>query len=84
MDPKFYRKYVITSKQGVPILYVKLTKALYGMLCSAMLFYKNIRIHLEEIGLKINPYDPCVANMTINSSHMNVFWHVDDLKVSHK
>ena len=50
VDPKLYRKYVIKSKQGVPMLYVKLTKALYGMLRSAMLFYKNIRSHLEEIG----------------------------------
>ena len=38
MDPKFYQKYVITSKQGVPILYVKLTKVLYGILRRAMMF----------------------------------------------
>ena len=38
VDPKLYRKYVITSKQGGPMLYVKLTKALYVIMCSAMLF----------------------------------------------
>ena len=30
VDPKLYRKYVITSKQRVPMLYVKLIKDLYG------------------------------------------------------
>ena len=84
VDPKLYRKYVITSKQVVPMLYVKLTKALYGMLRSAMVLKKNLRIHLEEIGFEINPYDTCVANMTINSYQMTVCWHIYDLKVSPK
>ena len=84
VNPKLYIKYVITSKQGVSMLYVKLTKALYGILRSAMLFYKKLRIHLEEIGFEINPYYSCVANMTINSSQITVCWHFDDLKVSHK
>ena len=38
VDPSLYRKYVITVNQGVPMLYVKLTKSLYGILRSAMLF----------------------------------------------
>ena len=37
-DPKLYRKYVTTSKQGVTMLYAKLTNTLYGILRSAMLF----------------------------------------------
>ena len=28
VDPKLYRKYVITSSKGIPMLYVKLSKAL--------------------------------------------------------
>ena len=43
--PSLYRKYVINSKQGGPMLYIKRTKALYGMLISAMLFYKKLRGH---------------------------------------
>ena len=38
LDPKLYQKYVITSKQGMPILYVKPTKVIYEMLRSTMLF----------------------------------------------
>ena len=44
VDPKLHRKYVITLKQGVPMLYAKLTKALYGMLISMVLFYKKLII----------------------------------------
>ena len=84
VDPKLCKKYVITLNQGVTMIYVKQTKALYGMLSSTMLFYKKLRRHLEEIGSEINPYDTCVANMTINNYQMNFCWLVDDLKVSHK
>ena len=72
VDPKLYRKYVITSKQGGPMLYVKLTKDFYGMLFIAMIFYKNLRRYLEVIGFRVNPYYPCVANMTISSYQMTV------------
>ena len=83
VDPSLYRKYIITSKQGVSMLYVKLTKDLYGMLRSAMLFYKKLRGHLEGKVFEVNPYDPCVANKLVNGSQMTVCWHVDDLKISH-
>ena len=32
IDPKLYRKYIITSSKGEPMLYVRLSKALYGLL----------------------------------------------------
>ena len=47
VDPKLYIKCVITSKQGVPVLCVKLTKALYVMFRRVVLFYKKLRSHLE-------------------------------------
>ena len=41
---------------------------------------------LEGYSFKINPYDygPCVTNAMINGHQMNMTWHVNDLKVSHK
>ena len=66
------------------MLYVKLTKALYGLLKSALLFYKKLRRELEEMGFEVNSYDPCVANKIVNGTQMIVCWHVDDLKISHK
>ena len=66
------------------MLYVRLSKALYGMLRTALLFYKRLRSDLENMGFEVNPYDPCVANKMVNGHQMTIYWHVDDLKVSHK
>ena len=43
------------------MLYVRLLKALYGLLQSALLFYRKLRSKLEDFGFEVNPYDPCVA-----------------------
>ena len=72
VDPKLYRKYVITLRKGILMLYVKLSKALYGMLRSALLFYKKLASELIKMGFEINPYNPCVANKMINGCQMTV------------
>ena len=51
IDPSLYRKYVTYLAKGTPMLYVCLSKALYGMLKAALLFYKRLRFDLEEMGL---------------------------------
>ena len=79
-----YRKYVTYSPNGQAMLYVRLSKDLYGMISAALLFYQILRSDLESIIFKINPYDPCVSNKMVNGHHMTICWHVDDLKVSHK
>jgi hypothetical protein len=65
------------------ILYIKMQKAMYGLLRSALLFYRKLIVHLKNAGFKLNPYNPCVANKTIISTQMTICWHMDDLKVSH-
>ena len=84
IDPQMYQKHIITSPKGEPMLYVRLSKALYGLLQSALLFYKKLRTELEDFRFTVNPYDPCVSKNLINDSQMTVTWHVDDLKISHK
>ena len=66
------------------MLHVKLNKALYGLLQSALLFYKKRVSELKDMGFVLYPYDPCVANRMVNGSQQTVCWHVDDLKISHK
>ncbi len=65
LNPKLYRKYVITNSKGEPMLYVKLNKALYRLLKSALLFYKKLVAEMESMEFKLNPYDPCVANCMV-------------------
>ena len=65
------------------MLYVCLSKARYGMLRTALLFYKRLRSNPEDMGFDVNPYDLYVANKMVNGKQMTVCWYVDDLKVSH-
>ena len=83
MSPEVYGDYVVYEGKS-KVLYVKMLKALYGMLQSSLLYYKKFRKDIESIGFKVNPYDPCVANRMVNGSQHTITWHVDDLKSSHK
>jgi hypothetical protein len=67
-----------------PVLYVKLQKALYGYLRSALLFYLKFVGDIESQGFELNPYDPCVANKVIHGKKFIGVWHVDDIKMSHE
>jgi hypothetical protein len=66
--PNFYRKYITVDRKGTVILYVKMQKAMYGLLRSALLFYRKLVVDLENARFKLNTYDPCVANKTINGT----------------
>jgi hypothetical protein len=81
--PNIYRKYITVDAKDQPVLYVKLQKALYGCLRSALLFYLKFVGDIESQGFTINPYDPCIANKVINGKQFTVVWHVDDIKMSH-
>ena len=65
------------------LLYVCCAKAVYGLLRSALLFYKKIVKDLKAYGFELDPHDPCVVTKMVNGSQMTAVWHVDDLKVSH-
>ena len=51
---------------------------------SALLFYWKLVGDLKRIGFELNPYDPFVANTTSKGKQSTVYWHVNDLKISHK
>ena len=83
LSPVMYHKY-IRMGNGEAVLYVKPSKVLYIRLRSGLLFYKRLVEDLESVGFELNPYDPCVANNTINGQQFTAIWYVEDLKVSHK
>ena len=72
IDLQVYRKHITKNGKGKPLLYVKVHKALYGLLRSALLFYRRLVAELEDIGFELNPYDPCVANKVVNGTQMTV------------
>ena len=80
-----YEEYVVWERKGtVKVLYVHVRKALYGLLESALLFYRKLVADLKSFNFELNPYDPCVANKMVNGAQLTVSWHVDDMKISHK
>ena len=83
IDPS-YKKFVLTNKRtGKKKLYDKLTKAVYGTLLGAILFYQKLSGQLYEWGYEQNPYNPCTFNKTINGKQLTIKFHVDDLRCSH-
>ena len=63
---------------------VQCQNALYGTMVASLLYYRKFTKTLTEIGFKINPYKPCVANKIINGQQMTICYHVDDCKLSHR
>ena len=82
IESQIYIQHVIYEKVS-PVLYITLKKDIYGCLISALLFYERPVADMRGKGDELNPYDPCVANKTVGGKQMKVFWHVDNLKVSH-
>ena len=77
-----YRQYVV-YEHGKKTIYLQLHKALYGTLLAAIIWYKTFKGCLEGLGFKLNPYDPCVANLMVDGKQLTIVWFVDDTKISH-
>ena len=82
VDPSFTS--FITNKKGRKTRYLQLTKALYGCMQSAFLWYQTFKEYLEQFGFELNPYKPCITNKNINGIQCTVCWYVDDTKILHK
>ncbi len=70
--PQIYRKYITLDRKGMPMLYMKLQKALYGLMRVRLLFYRKLCKELEEYGFMVNPYDQCVANKCMGDGELCV------------
>ena len=81
MNPQ-HQKFVVVEN-GVKTLYVRLIKAIYGCVKSALLWYDLFSTTLKDMGFKLNPYDPCIANCVIEGKQCTIAWYVDDNKISH-
>ena len=74
-----YKKY-LTSKGE---LCVRLDKALYGCVESALLWHKHLTATMLEMGFTQNPIDPCVYNMLDSEGlQCTAVAHVDDLLIT--
>lgn len=73
LDPTYEQ--FVTMEKGKPVIYTELSKALYGTLQAAMLFWKNLSSFLtDELGFEVNKQ--------VKGQQCTIAWHVDDLKIS--
>jgi hypothetical protein len=82
IDPK-YKKNIVYGKNGRKYVYAKLTKAVYGTLLGAILFYQKLSKQLTDWGYEPNCYDGCTFNKMVDGNQITIQFHVDDLKISH-
>jgi hypothetical protein len=73
----------VRYENGKKTLYMRILKALYGCIESALLWYNLYVSTLKDMGFVINPYDRCVANTMIDGTQCTILWYVDDNKLSH-
>ena len=73
----------VRLKDGRKILYLRIIKAIYGMIQSALLCYKPYMNVLKDVGSQLNLYDMCVDNKDINGKQCSIAWCVYGNKVSH-
>ncbi len=74
IDPQLYCTYIIHDKKNKPLLYVKLTEAIYSLLKRALLFYQKFFEDLKSYTspIVINLYNPCVTNATVGNTQMTL------------
>ena len=77
-----YRSHVV-RENGKSVLYVKVIRAIYGCIESALQWYKLFSETLVGLGFTLNDYDKCIANRMVKGKQMTISWHVDDCIVSH-
>jgi hypothetical protein len=82
--PGVYGPYVSTNKSGQKVLIMECLNAVYGSMVAALLYYKKFVKSLTKKGFKLNPYNGCVDNKTVNGKQIMICFHVDDCKISHK
>jgi hypothetical protein len=61
---------------------VKLTKAMYGTLDAAKIWYEKLTGELQKMGFVPNSVDPCVLNKTVRGKQCTIMVYVDDLLVT--
>jgi hypothetical protein len=82
--PDVYKPFVSRHKKGVKQFLVQCQNTLYGTMVVSLLYYRKFVKSLADIDFVINPYNPRVANKTIEGQQMTICFHVENCKLSHR
>jgi hypothetical protein len=81
VDPDLYTKFIAKENHGEDIMYVKLTRALYGTLWAVSLFWKDLCGYLVAHGFVLNLFDECMVKKVIDRTQCTIFLFVNDPKI---
>ena len=84
IDPDVYGLYVTMDSKGIKKLITQCTIDIYGTMVAILLYYWKLFKTLNLNKLKINPYDPCVANILVNLLQQSIIFYADNGKLIHK
>ena len=65
------------------MIYLRILKALYRCIKSALLWHDLYANTLKELGFVVNPYYQLVTNKIIDGKQCTIIWYVNDKKLSH-
>ena len=82
VNPNKYDKF-IAYKKGIPVIHLKLKKALYCNLQVVFFLCKYLTRTLKYWVFEINPYNKVFVNKNIDGSQCTIMCHADNLKISH-
>ena len=68
---------------GKQVLYLQIKKSIYGMIDSALLWYKLYCSVLKDVVSVLNSYNMCILNKLINGKQCTIACYIDDNKISH-
>jgi Reverse transcriptase (RNA-dependent DNA polymerase) len=82
--PEVYKPYVSINHRGEKTIILRCQNAIYGTMVASLHYYKKFTKSLLDEGFTLNPYDPCVANKTVEGNQITICFHVDDCKIAHR
>ena len=73
----------VVFENGKKVIYVAVLRAIYGMVVSDILLYKEFCGYLENIGFEFNTYDPFATNRIKYGKKNTVILYVDNIMYIH-
>ena len=70
-------------ENGMNVLQLRLLRALYVCMDSAILSYDLDAKTLKSQGLVVNLYDRCIVTSTIDGKQCKIAWYIEDNNVFH-
>mgnify|MGYP003321591519 CR=1 FL=1 len=70
INPKYKKHLTLENRKNkkVKVSYLRVLRALYGALESALLWYELYRNTLRKFGFVLNPYHKCIANKIMENN----------------